>query len=195
MRRSAFIGIVAFMLACAAFNAANALFYYTSFAVAVGILLILAGVAAFSLMYAKDASPHASKRASDRSLKRAGMLLFLAGGLAELVVIVPDLAFEFVKTLVITQNAAEGIAILFIAFAVFALAYNKPHNSWRGTCKGAMNYASLVLVLLGFLTLYSVMFSSLNGYLNAQNFIGALIFLNEGVLLFFVLLALMGSCA
>ncbi len=163
------LDLLAVLLAAAfAFNIANAVYYYSIYAVISGIAIIIVSLVAW-LIYMPKA-------------KRAMPASFLAMAFAEVVNMVPDLSFQYIKELYINQSYAAIMSILIITLALcayFGHGKDKAHPEWKKLSK----YAALTGVLFGLLALYSISIYSGNAYLNSQAFTGSIAFISEGVLL------------
>ncbi len=180
-----------FLLAIAfIFNAFNAVYYYTIYSIAVGLLIIL-GCAGL-LAYYESTSGRTVRMRNPRShaiYKHA----IAAAAFAEIIVMVPNLSFQNVAALYINPQLATFACLAIIIAPLMAYAIKVSQSNIGMLRREPLSYLYIVSALFGFLGLYSLAFYSGSAYLNSQAFISTVLFMNEGILFALVSMALLFS--
>ncbi|QRF73922.1 hypothetical protein Micr_00450 [Candidatus Micrarchaeum sp.] len=180
-----------FLLAIAfIFNAFNAVYYYTIYSIAVGLLIIL-GCAGLLAYYesARDRTARMRNPRSHAIYKHA----IAAAAFAEIIVMVPNLSFQNVAALYINPQLATFACLAIIIAPLMAYAIKVSQSNIGMLKREPLSYLYIVSALFGFLGLYSLAFYSGSAYLNSQAFISTVLFMNEGILFALVSMALLFS--
>ena len=180
-----------FLLAIAfIFNAFNAVYYYTIYSIAFGLLIIL-GCAGL-LAYYESTKGRTARIRNPRShaiYKHA----IAAAAFAEIIVMVPNLSFQNVAALYINPQLATFACLAIIIAPLMAYAIKVSQSNIGMLKREPLSYLYIVSALFGFLGLYSLAFYSGSAYLNSQAFISTVLFMNEGILFALVSMALLFS--
>ncbi len=173
------------------FNAFNAVYYYTVPALAAGLGIIAICMA----LWAYDAFTEVRNSSNgNRAILQIRKGTLIAMALAEVMVLVPDLSFEYVKTIYINSTYAAIMCLVIIFATLIAHLAQTPKKNYKRIRNHAVQpYISIAAVFFGLLGLYSLSFYSGNAYLNSQAFTGAMLFMNEGLL--FMLISIVLSFA
>lgn len=177
MQRIAVMEIVAVLIAAFLFNAFNAVYYYSLEMVDIGEIVL-----SVALLLGIFWSFKSLKSKQITSLPQTSKLL-IGTALAELIVLTPDISFQYVNGLYISKSyaAAMLLAIIFVAVIAYFRS-GKIQKTKHATVSHTSNYIPAMAVFFGFLGLYSLVFYSTNAFLNSQAFISTAIFMNEGIL-------------
>ncbi len=159
-----------------AYDFANVFFHYSAYGLAIGIIIILLALAFFISNLNKESV----------FLRNAGIGI----AFAVIIAITPDLSFQYVHSLALNDGIVALISALIIAGAMLAYAAKaaERRSNKRGEDK-AETALLFTCLLLGFLGLFSLAFISKSSYLDMQAFDGAVLFIDEGILALFLLLA------
>jgi len=172
---------IVFVLA-SVFNALNAVYYYTAYAVVADLAII---AAAMLLWIYSSFSPIKSKHNKGIKASQPFSTTLIAIALAEVAVMVPDLSFQYIKMIYINSTYAAAMSIVIILVSAAAYYKIKSRKLGRIAAYGSgyfSAYISIAAMFFGILGLYSLSFYSANAYLNSQAFTGAMLFMNEGLL-------------
>ena len=180
-----------FLLAIAfIFNAFNAVYYYTTYSIAAGLLIIL-GCAGL-LAYYESMIGRTARIRNSRTYtiyKHA----IAAAAFAEIIVMVPDLSFQNVAALYINPQLAIFACLAVIIAPIMAYAIKVSQSSMDTLKREPLSYLYIASALFGFLGLYSLALYSGSTYLNSQAFVGTVLFINEGILFALVSMSLLFS--
>jgi hypothetical protein len=172
------------------FNAFNAVYYYTTYSVAAG-LLIIAGCVGLLVHYERMHRRTAGLRAAhDHAIYRHAVA---ATAFAEIIVMVPNLSFQNVAALYINPQIAVFACLAVIIAPLMAYAIRISQGSISKLKKEPLSYLYVVSALFGLLGLYSLALYSGNAYLNSQAFVSTVLFMNEGILFTLVSMSLLFS--
>ncbi|MEM0154745.1 MAG: hypothetical protein QW814_02835 [Methanothrix sp.] len=161
------------------FNALNAVYYYTTYSIYAGLLIVI-GCAGLLAHYEHDKIR--SRNVGSTSNRVIYRHAVAATAFAEIIIMVPNLSFQYVSALYINPELAAFTCLAIIIAPLMAYSIRISQSKISRSKKEPLSYLYIASVMFGLLGLYSMTFYSSSAYLNSQAFISTVLFMNEGIL-------------